>query len=121
MIVYYGTFHNEEQIKAIAERAQNKVTKDITMLLRGEYNFEAFVDTYEHSLKVGGLSYRHTKESEYKNNKNRHTFIVQFNMGRKFSLFQAEFLKSSFEPLGTREIEYSITDNSVAITVEGEA
>jgi len=39
-------------------------------------------------------------------------------MGRKFSLFQAEFLKSSFEPLVTREIEWSITDNSIAITVE---
>jgi hypothetical protein len=116
MIVYYGTFHNEEQIKAIAERAQNKVTKDITMLLRGEYNFEAFVDTYEYLLKVGGLSYRHTRDE---NNNNIHTFIVQFNMGRKFSLFQAELLKASFEPLVTREIEYSITDNSVAITVEG--
>ena len=37
--VHDGTFHNEEQIKAIAYRAQNKVTKDITILLRGEYSF----------------------------------------------------------------------------------
>lgn len=41
--VHDGTFHNEEQIKAIAYRAQIKVTKDITILLRGEYSFEAVV------------------------------------------------------------------------------
>jgi len=53
--VYDGTFHNEEQIKAIAYRAQNKVTKDITIRLRGEYSFEALVDTYLYWLKVEGL------------------------------------------------------------------
>jgi len=56
--------YNEDQIKAIAESAQNKVTKDITLLLRGEYDFEAFVDTYEYWLKVGGLSYRHVINPE---------------------------------------------------------
>ena len=62
--VYYGTFHNEGQIKAIAYRAQNKVTEDITILLRGEYSFEALVDTYLYRLKVGGLSYEQVKEAE---------------------------------------------------------
>jgi hypothetical protein len=114
--VYYGTFHNEEQIKAIAYRAQNKVTKDITIRLRGEYSFEALVDTYLYWLKVGGLSYEQVKEAENKNN--RYTFIVRFDVGRKFSLFQAEFLKASFEPVVTVKIEYAITDKSVAITVK---
>ena len=49
--VHDGTFHNEEQIKAIAYRAQNKITKDITILLRGGYSFEAVVDTYLYWLK----------------------------------------------------------------------
>lgn len=114
--VYYGTFHNEGQIKAIAYRVQNKVTKDITIRLRGEYSFEALVDTYLYRLKVWGLSYEQVKEAENKNN--RHTFIVRFDVGRKFSLSQAEFLKASFEPVVTVKIEYAITDKSVAITVK---
>ena len=74
------------------------------------------VDTYLYWLKVGGLSYEQVKEAENKNN--RRTFIVRFDVGRKFSLFQAEFLKESFEPVVTVKIEYAITDKSVAITVK---
>jgi hypothetical protein len=87
------------------------------LLLRGEYNFEALVDTYEYWLQIGGLPYRHIIGA---NNKKRHTFVARFDMGLKFSLFQAEFLKVYFEPFATKGIESTITDNSVAITVEEE-
>jgi hypothetical protein len=40
-------------------------------------------------------------------------------MGRKLSFFAAECSKAYFEPVVTREIEYSLTDNSVMIAVEG--
>lgn len=40
-------------------------------------------------------------------------------MSRKFSFFVAEFLKAGFEPI-SRKVEYTITDNMVAITMEGE-
>jgi hypothetical protein len=54
------------------------------------------------------------------NNKKKHTFVARFDMGRKFAAFQAEFLKAYFEPFVTEGIESTITDNTVAITVEGE-
>jgi hypothetical protein len=57
-----------------------------------------------------GLPHGYIKDA---NNKNRDTFIVGFSMGRKFSLFQAEFLKASFEPVVRRKIECTITDNNV--------
>jgi hypothetical protein len=40
-------------------------------------------------------------------------------MGRKYSFFAAECFKAYFEPLATKKVEYTITDNIVAITVEG--
>jgi hypothetical protein len=40
-------------------------------------------------------------------------------MGRKFSLLLSEGLKTYFEPLTTKGVEYTITDNSISITVEG--
>ncbi len=42
-------------------------------------------------------------------------------MGRKYSVYAAEGFKTYFEPLVTNAVEYSITDNSMTITVEGEA
>ncbi len=108
--------HDEDKIKEVAKRTQNKVTKEITMLLRGEYSFEAVIDSFEYWLKIGGLSCKHTIDAT---NEKKHTFIVQFNMGMKFSFFMAEYLKAAFEPLVAAKIECSITDNIVAITVEG--
>jgi hypothetical protein len=111
----------DDHLKAIAERAQKKVRVDVPLLLRGEHNFESVIDTYEYWLKVGGLPYRHIRDqnNNNNNNKNRHTFIVRLDMGRKFSFFMAESSKAYFEPVVTRKIDYTITDNSVAITVEG--
>jgi hypothetical protein len=109
--------HNDEQIEVKAERAQKKISKEVALLLRGEYSFEALVDTYEYWLQIGGFPYTHFIEG---NNKKRHTFVARFDMGRKFSTFQAEFLKAYFEPFVTKGIESTITDNTVAITVEGE-
>ncbi|MGH9927404.1 MAG: hypothetical protein ACRD5B_18710 [Nitrososphaeraceae archaeon] len=42
-------------------------------------------------------------------------------MGRKYSVYAAEGFRTCFEPLVTKEVEYSITDNAISITVEGEA
>jgi hypothetical protein len=39
--------------------------------------------------------------------------------GRKYSVFAAEGFKTYFEPMITEEIEYSITDNIISMTVEG--
>jgi hypothetical protein len=107
---------DEDKIKEIAKRTQNKVTKEITMLLRGEYSFEAVIDSFEYWLKIGGLVYKHIRDGT---NEKKHTFIVQFNVGMKFSFFMAEYLKAAFEPLVVAKIECAITDNIVAITVEG--
>ena len=41
-------------------------------------------------------------------------------MGRKYSLFLSEGSKTYFEPLVTKGVEYSITNNSIAIIVEAE-
>jgi hypothetical protein len=109
--------YNDEQLEVIAERVQKKISKEAALLLRGEYSFEALVDTYEYWLQIGGFPYTHFIEG---NNNKRHTFVARFDMGRKFSAFQAELLKAYFEPFVTKGIESTITDNSVAITVEGE-
>jgi hypothetical protein len=88
--------YNEEQIKTIAEQVQRKDPIDLALQLRGKYDFESLVDIYASWLKEAGFPFRHTKDV---NHNNRHTFIVQYNMGRKFSFYQAENLKVYFKPV----------------------
>jgi hypothetical protein len=107
--------YDEKKIKTKARQNAKKVGKDAALLLRGKYDFEALVDIFESWLKATGFPYRHNEDV----NKNRHTFIVQHKMGRKYSVFLSEGSKTYFEPLVTKKVEYSITDNSIAITLQG--
>jgi hypothetical protein len=109
--------YSEDELKAIAEQVQKETTIDIALQLRGKYDFEALLDIFESWLKATGFPYRRNKDAE----NNRHNFIIRHNMGRKYSFFAAEFMKATFEPLATKKVECSITDNSIAITVEGKA
>jgi hypothetical protein len=109
--------YTEDQIKAMAERIVKMSGEDTTLMLQGRYDFEALLQSFESWLKATDFPYRHTRTKNMHNS--RHSFIVQHDMGRKYSVFAAEGFKTYFEPRITREIEYSITENIISITVEG--
>ncbi len=107
---------SDDEIRSIAQRICKKAATEIALQLRGRYDFGAVLDIWKYHLKATGVPFRH-KIDEH--NKNRHTFIIQYGMGRKWSLFAAEAMKTWFEPVSAKKPEYTITDNMVAITVEG--
>ena len=108
--------YDEVQLKGHAERVYNKVGLDIIYQLRGKYDFETVLDVWDYRLKASGVPYRHTIDGQ---NNNRHTFIIQYSMGKKWSLVVAETMKRYFEPVSSKKVDYTITDNMVAISVEG--
>jgi hypothetical protein len=108
--------YDDEQIKTKARDIMKQFGKDIALQLRGRYDFETLIDILDSWLLTAGFPYRHNQDGD---NKNRHTFIVLLNMGRKSSVFVAEGLKSFLEPQVTKKAEFYITDNIIAITVEG--
>jgi hypothetical protein len=108
--------YSEDQLKSHVERVYKKVGLDIIYQLQGRYDFEAVLDVWEYRLKASGVPYKHTTDE---NNKYKHTFIIQYSMGKKWSLVVAEAMKRYFEPVSAKKAEYTITDNMVAITVEG--
>ena len=109
--------YTEDQIKAMAERIVNMSGEDSTLMLQGRYDFEVLLQSFESWLKAADFPYRHTRTTN--THRSRHTFIVQHDMGRKYSVFAAEGFKTYFEPMITQEIEYSITENIISMTVEG--
>jgi hypothetical protein len=109
--------YTEDQIKAMAERIVNKSGEDTTLMLQGRYDFEALLQSFESWLKAADFPYIHTLTTNM--HRSRHSFIIQHDMGRKYSVFAAEGFKTYFEPMITEKIEYSITDNIISVTVEG--
>jgi hypothetical protein len=108
--------YSEDQLKAHAERIYKKVGWGIIYQLRARYDFEAVLDVWEYRLKASGIPYKHIIDEH---NKDRHILIIQYGMGRKWSLVVAETMKRYFEPVSAKKVEYTITDNMVAITVKG--
>ena len=109
--------YTEDQIKAMAERIVNMSGEDSTLMLQGRYDFEALLQSFESWLKAADFPYRHMRTTNM--HRSRHSFIVQHDMGRKYSVFAAEGFKTYFEPRITQEIEYSVTDNTISMTIEG--
>ncbi len=107
--------YSEEQVKEIAKRFVRAICVQTPLLLRGKYDFEAVLESHRSWLKAAGFQYRYSKDAE----KNRHTFIVEHDMGRKFSLFAVEYTKLYFEPVVKKEVESSFTDNTIMIVLEG--
>ncbi len=108
--------YDEDQLKAHAERVYEKIGLGIVYQLRGRHDFESVLDIWEYRLRASGVPYKHNIDEH---NKNIHTFIIQYGMGRKWSLVVAETMKKYFEPVSAKKPEYTITDNMVVITVEG--
>jgi hypothetical protein len=117
MMVELVQGYSEDELKSIVERVCRKAATEVALQLRGSYDFEAAIDILGYYFKAAGVSYKHTIDEH---NKKRHTFIVQYGMGRKWSLYVAEALSTAFEPVSAKKAEYTVTDNIVAITLEGQ-
>ena len=107
--------YDEEQVKEIAKRFVKAICVETPLLLRGKYDFEAVLESHRSWLKAAGFQYRYVEDAE----KNRHTFIVEHDMGRKFSLFAVEYSKLYFESVVAKEVGCSFTDNTIMIALEG--
>jgi len=116
MMVELVEGYDEDELKSIIERVCRKAAAEVALQLRGRYDFEAGIDILEYYLEASGFPYKHTIDEQ---NKKRHTFIIQYGLGRKWSLFAAEAWRIAFEPVLNRGAEYTITDNMVAMTFEG--
>ncbi len=116
MMVELVEGYGEGELKSIIDRVCSKAAAEVAFQLRGKANFESGIDILEYYLKASGVPYKHTID-EHKNK--RHNFIIQYGMGRKWSLYVAEAMRTAFEPVLAKTAEYTITDNMVAMTFEG--
>jgi hypothetical protein len=115
MMVELVEGYSEDELKSIIERVCRKAATEVALQLRGSYDFQASIDILGYYLESSGFPYKHTIDEQ---NKKRHTFIIQYGMGRRWSLFAAEAWSIAFQPVLAREAEYAITDNMLAITFE---
>ena len=101
-----------EEISSIAEYIAKNDTKDFVLLLRNEYNIKSALDVIETWLKISGYPYRH--EVNY----TIHTYVIQHDMGKNWSIYMAEQYRFLFEEFGIKRVEFDINHNTLDFIVD---
>jgi hypothetical protein len=103
---------SEKEISSIAEYIAKKETKDFVLLLRNEYNIKSALDVIETWIKISGYPYRH--EVMY----TLHSYVIQHDMGRNWSLYIAELYRFLFEEFGLKRVEFDLNHNTLDFIVD---
>ncbi len=100
-----------EDIQKIAD-VLKPVIKDSVMFIKGKYDLKRCIETLEDYMKASGMKSDHRVEGSL------HHFIVQHELGMRWSLFTEYLLKSIFhEFLPEKNVKCQTTDHTVITTV----
>ncbi|MDQ3969834.1 MAG: hypothetical protein M3275_15740 [Thermoproteota archaeon] len=108
---------DDEKIKEIA-REVARGSRDSILLLKEQYNIpiESTLDFIESWIKEAGYPYLHDISGV---GQNIHHFVIQQDMGLKWSLYLSEILRNLFEELfNVTKVHFDITDNIVGFTLD---
>jgi hypothetical protein len=108
---------DNEKIKEIA-REVARGSRDSILLLKEQYNIpiESTLDFIESWIKEAGYPYLHDISGV---DQNIHHFVIQQEMGLKWSLYLSEILRNLFEELfNVTKVHFDITDNIVGFTLD---
>jgi hypothetical protein len=101
---------SEREIIEIAERTARE-SKEFVMMLRNEYSLISALDVIETWIEIAGYSYRHEVRGS------EHFFIVQHDMGIKWSLFIREIYRFVFEDFGLARVDFDSSENALSFRV----
>jgi hypothetical protein len=102
---------SEEKILDYA-KITSKDSRDINLLLAGEYTIESVLKVIEHKVRISGYRYR----QETKNGVQ--SYIIQHDLGRKWSMYLGSLFKAEFEDVGQKGVEMEILDNILVFRIK---
>lgn len=86
--------------------------KDSVMFIKGKYDLKRCIETLEDYMRVSGMRSDHRMEGDL------HHFIIQHELGMKWSLFTEQLLKEIFHQfLPEKTMRFQTTDSTVIATI----
>ena len=106
---------SEQEIVSLAQYESKVANKDTILLMKKEYTKKSALDFLEIWIKISGYSFRY---EEAENDQNKHIYVIQHDMGRKWSTYLASLYQCLFDELREGErIEFDKTDNTLAFNI----
>ncbi len=103
---------SEEEVKQLSQEIAKNEMKDMLLMIKRQYSMEAFIDLIESWIRVCGFPFTHDQSD------NTHNFIIQHDMGKRWSIYLAELFKFVFNDLGTKWADFQTTDNTITFNVD---
>jgi len=102
----------EDEILKLSEYIAKNEMKDTVLLMKRRYDVSSFIDFVESWARVCGFEYRHDVSDR------THSFVIQHDMGKRWSLYIANVFKNAFTNVGAKWADFETTDNTVMFNVE---
>jgi hypothetical protein len=80
-------------------------------MLRSSHTFSSFMDGLRYWLDSSGYQFRIDRSN------GTDTYVIQFDLGRKFSLYFKTQMELVFEHFNVQNAEAEMTDNSVILRI----
>jgi hypothetical protein len=103
---------SEKDVVEIAEYIAKKESKSFVMMLRNEYSIYSALEVIETWIKIAGYSYRHEARGS------EHSYVIQHDMGRKWSLYLREQYRFIFEDFGLPRVEFDASESTLSFKVD---
>ena len=103
----------DEEIKLLAKQIASTTNKDTLMLLKNRISIESALEIIDSWLKSCEIPYRYQATPN-----NRHNFIIQHDMGQKWSIYLGELYRHMFETCNARDYTYEARDNTLMLVIE---
>jgi hypothetical protein len=97
----------EEELSKHAVTIAKKDFVDIGLLLRGEFTLTSFLNILENWSRISSIPYKHEINNDI------HNFIIQHDMGRKFSFLIKELYRYILEDIFEIRSDFTMTDSTV--------
>jgi hypothetical protein len=104
--------YSEKQVSELAGNIAKNHVKNIILLLRKEHSIETFLDVIESWVRAG-FPFIH----EFDDERQMHSFVIQHELSKKWSMYLAELYKYVFEELGTEKASFEITDTTLIFKI----
>ena len=88
------------------------IIKDNVMFMKGGYDLKRCIETLEDYMKASGMKSDHRVEGAL------HHFIIQHDLGMKWSVFTEQLLTQVFHSfLPDQNLKFQTTDTTVILTI----
>ncbi len=112
----YTTKISDEDIEEIARTVEREGLKNYTLLNTGEFTTKSFLETLDLWLTINHISYEHTIT-----NNDSHQFVLQHNLGTKFSILLNHIVNDLVEELDRKYTNMNSTDENLTFVIENGA